>query len=241
MAADPGDLTRQAGRCMDCGVPFCTRGCPLGNPIPEFNHGVWSNDWAGAWARLDATNNFPELTGRLCPAPCEAACVLAIDPGAAVTIEHVERALADRAFRDGWVTPAPIAAPTGKHVAVVGSGPAGLACAQQLRRVGHAVTVYEAADRAGGLCRYGIPDFKLDRAVLDARLTQLTAEGVAFQFGVRVGTSPTWPELRATHDAVVIAIGASRARPLEVPGADLPGVIYAMDYLEDQNLSLIHI
>ncbi|MEZ4366184.1 MAG: glutamate synthase subunit beta [Kofleriaceae bacterium] len=228
------ELARQAGRCMACGVPFCMRGCPLGNPIPDFNHGVWRDDWAHAWARLDATNNFPELTGRLCPAPCEAACVLALD-GAAVTIEHVERALADRAFAEDWIAPATPAPATGRHVAVVGSGPAGLACAQQLRRAGHQVTVYEAADRAGGLCRYGIPDFKLDRAVLDARLAQLTAEGVEFRFGVPVGADPSWTELRARHDAVVVAIGAARPRTLEVPGAELPGVVLALDFLEDQN------
>ena len=237
---DVAAAKQQAGRCMDCGVPFCTQGCPLGNPIPEFNHRVWQGDDHSAWQRLDATNNFPELTGRLCPAPCEASCVLAIDDdvlgrAGAVTIEHIERHLADHAFAAGWIVPAACAPASGKRVAVVGSGPAGLAAAQQLRRAGHAVTVYEAADRPGGLCRYGIPDFKLDRGVLDQRLAQLVAEGVGFQCGVTVGVSPTWSELRASNDAVVIAIGARRPRDLAIPGRDVHGVIYAMDYLEASN------
>lgn len=233
---DPAALARQAGRCMDCGVPFCMQGCPLGNPIPDFNDRVWRDHWQAAWRRLDATNNFPELTGRLCPAPCEAACVLGLD-GAPVTIEHVEKEIAERAWREGWITPqpAPPRSRTGQRVAIVGSGPAGLACAQQLARAGHTAIVYEAADRAGGLLRYGIPDFKLEKEVLDRRLAQLTAEGVELRCGVTVGAAPTWDALRADHDAVVIAIGAGRPRELAVPGRELDGVVLAMDYLEDGN------
>jgi len=233
---DAATLAQQAGRCMDCGVPFCMQGCPLGNPIPDFNDRVWRDQWQTAWRRLDATNNFPELTGRLCPAPCEAACVLALD-GAPVTIEHLEKELAERAWREGWVEPQPASARlrTGKRVAIVGSGPAGLACAQQLARAGHLAIVYEAADRAGGLLRYGIPDFKLEKTVIDRRLAQLVAEGVELRCGVRVGTEPTWDRLRAEHDAVVIAIGAGRPRELEVPGRDLDGVMLAMEFLEDGN------
>jgi glutamate synthase (NADPH/NADH) small chain len=233
---DDGALRQQAGRCMDCGVPFCMQGCPLGNPIPDFNDRLWRDQWQAAWRRLDATNNFPEFTGRLCPAPCEAACVLGLD-GAAVTIEHIEKELAERAWRSGWITPQPAAArqKTGQRIAIVGSGPAGLACAQQLARAGHTAIVYEAADRAGGLLRYGIPDFKLDKAVLDRRLAQLEREGVEFRLGVRVGVEPTWAALHADHAAVVIAIGAGVPRELAVPGRELAGVMLAMDYLEDAN------
>jgi len=227
-------IRQQAGRCMDCGVPFCTQGCPLGNPIPDFADLVWRGRWRDAYRRLAATNDFPELTGRLCPAPCEAACVLAID-GAPVTIESIEKAIAERAFAEGWIAPRPPAARTGRRVAVVGSGPAGLAAANQLNRAGHAVTVYEAAARAGGLLRYGIPDFKLEKHVIDRRLAILAAEGVELRCGVTVGVDPTWDRLRAEHDAVVIAIGAARARELEVPGRDLGGVVLAMDYLTEQN------
>lgn len=233
---DVGALRQQAGRCMDCGVPFCMQGCPLGNPIPDFNHELWRGDPAAAWRRLEATNNFPELTGRLCPAPCEAACVLGLD-GAPITIEHVEKELSERAWAEGWVAPRPAPARlrTGKRIAIVGSGPAGLACAQQLTRAGHTAIVFEASDRAGGLLRYGIPDFKLDKRVLDRRLAQLTAEGVELRLGVRVGVEPTWAALAAEHDAVVIAIGAGRPRDLPVQGRDLDGVQFAMDYLEDAN------
>jgi glutamate synthase (NADPH/NADH) small chain len=233
---DDAALRQQAGRCMDCGVPFCMQGCPLGNPIPDFNDRLWRGQWASAWRRLDATNNFPELTGRLCPAPCEAACVLGLD-GAPITIEHVEKELAERAWAEGWVAPrpAPPRLRTGKRVAIVGSGPAGLACAQQLARAGHRPIVYEASDRPGGLLRYGIPDFKLAKAVIDRRLAQLTAEGVELRCGVHVGVEPTWAALAAEHDAVVLAIGAGRPRDLAVPGRDLAGVLLAMDYLEDAN------
>jgi len=244
-------LRTQAGRCMDCGIPFCHQGCPLGNLIPEFADLVWKDRWRDAHARLASTNNFPELTGRLCPAPCEAACVLSIDPapprpgaartpgspapGQPVAIEAIEKAIVERAFAEGWIVPQPPRARTSKRVAVVGSGPAGLAAAQQLNRAGHTVTVYEAAARPGGLLRYGIPDFKLEKHIIDRRIAVLEAEGVELRCGVAVGRDPTWPALRAAHDAVVLAIGATRARDLAVPGRELSGVVLAMDYLADQN------
>jgi glutamate synthase (NADPH/NADH) small chain len=225
---------QQAGRCMDCGVPFCHQGCPLGNAVPEFADLVWKDRWRDAHRRLASTNNFPEFTGRLCPAPCEAACVLARD-GQPVAIEALEKAIVERAFADGWIAPQPPRVRTGKRIAIVGSGPAGLAAAQQLCHAGHAVTVYESAARPGGLLRYGIPDFKLEKHVIDRRLAILEAEGIAFRCGVTVGRDPTWTELRAAHDAVVIAIGAGRPRDLQVPGRSLDGVVLAMDYLSDQN------
>ena len=227
----------QAGRCMDCGVPFCTQGCPLGNPIPDFADLVYRDRWHDAHRRLAATNDFPEFTGRLCPAPCEAACVLGID-GAPVTIEAIEKAIADRAFAEGWIVPQPPRTRTGKRVAVVGSGPAGLAAAAQLNRAGHSVTVFEADAQPGGLLRYGIPDFKLEKSVIDRRLAVLRAEGIELRCNVRVGTDPTWDRLRADHDAVVITIGAQRPRELAIPGRDLPGVVIAMDFLVDQNRAL---
>jgi len=223
----------QAGRCMDCGVPFCTQGCP----IPDFADLVYRDRWHDAHRRLAATNDFPEFTGRLCPAPCEAACVLGID-GAPVTIEAIEKAIADRAFAEGWIVPQPPRTRTGKRVAVVGSGPAGLAAAAQLNRAGHSVTVFEADAQPGGLLRYGIPDFKLEKSVIDRRLAVLRAEGIELRCNVRVGTDPTWDRLRADHDAVVITIGAQRPRELAIPGRDLPGVVIAMDFLVDQNRAL---
>jgi glutamate synthase (NADPH/NADH) small chain len=325
---DPPDVSRQqAGRCMDCGVPFCTQGCPLGNPIPDFAHAIWTDRWHDAHKQLAVTNEFPEFTGRLCPAPCEGACVLAIgDPKGgsplptgeagrapsphwdAVTIEHLERSIIERAFAEGWVTPRPPLARTGKRVAIVGSGPAGLAAAAHLNRAGHTVTVFEAAPRPGGLLRYGIPDFKMEKEVIDRRLAILEAEGVQFRCNVTIGgsdpsyrtaityaqpdrgtglrvaatptrsapaggtflgasavarttpptgvsgasalaratppggvpldpppTSITWKQLRAEHDAVIIAIGAQRARDLDVPGRNLAGVTFAMDFLVEQN------
>jgi glutamate synthase (NADPH/NADH) small chain len=229
------ELRAQAGRCMDCGVAFCHAGCPLGNLIPEWNDLVRRGDGQEASERLHATNNFPEFTGRLCPAPCEAACVLGIadDP---VTIEQVELDIAERAWSNGWVTPTVPGAATGRGVAVVGSGPAGLAAAQQLARAGHAVTVFERADRPGGLLRYGIPEFKLPKPVLDRRLAQLVAEGVRIEVGVEAG-GPRLPaaRLRAEFDAVVLAGGAAAPRDLPVPGRCLDGVLFAMEYLTAAN------
>jgi glutamate synthase (NADPH/NADH) small chain len=227
-----GKLERQASRCMDCGIPFCHQGCPLGNLIPEWNDLVWRKDWEEAAERLHATNNFPEFTGRLCPAPCESACVLGInaDP---VTIKQVEVEIANRAWAEGWVRPRPPAPAslTGKRVAVVGSGPAGLAAAQQLTRAGHTVTVFERADAPGGLLRYGIPEFKLEKRHLDARLEQMRAEGTQFRCGVNAGVDITADDLREQFDAVVLAGGATVPRGLPVPGADLDGVHQAMEYL----------
>mgnify|MGYP003374497265 CR=1 FL=1 len=235
--ADPAETTHQAGRCMDCGVPFCQQGCPLGNAIPDFNDQVWRGQWKAAYQRLAATNNFPEFTGRLCPAPCEAACVLGID-GAPVTIEELEKEIIERAFAEGWVGAESQRAlrASGRKVAVVGSGPAGLACAAQLARVGHAVVVFEAAPAPGGLLRYGIPDFKMEKWVLDRRLELLAAMGIEFRCSVEVGKAPTWDELHRSFDAVFVGIGARRPRELEVPGRELGGVIQAMDYLTEQNL-----
>jgi glutamate synthase (NADPH) small chain len=227
------DTERQAGRCMDCGIPFCHHGCPLGNLIPEWNDLVGRQHWHDAITRLHATNNFPEFTGRLCPAPCESACVLGInsDP---VAIKQVESEIIDRALAEGWVVPQPpsaVARAAGRRVAVVGSGPAGLAAAQQLTRAGHAVTVFEQDDQPGGLLRYGIPEFKLEKRLLDLRLAQLRAEGTEFSCGVRVGTDVTAAELRAGFDAIVLAGGARVPRGLPVPGAGLAGIHQAMEYL----------
>jgi glutamate synthase (NADPH/NADH) small chain len=229
-------LERQAGRCMDCGIPFCHNGCPLGNLIPEWNDLVWRSDWRAAIDRLHATNNFPEFTGRLCPAPCETACVLGInaDP---VTIKQVEVEIIDRAFAAGWVTPRPPEHPTGFGVAVVGSGPAGLAAAQQLTRAGHAVTVYERDDAPGGLLRYGIPEFKMEKRHLDRRLDQMRAEGTRFECGTDVGTDLTVAALRARYDAVVLCGGARVPRDLPVPGRELAGIHQAMEYLPLANRS----
>jgi glutamate synthase (NADPH/NADH) small chain len=230
----PTEMRRQGGRCMDCGVPFCHQGCPLGNPIPDFNELVFRDRWRAAYEVLATTNDFPEITGRICPAPCEQACVLAFNDQP-VTIEQIEKEIIERAFAQGWVRPNPPAHRTGKRVAVVGSGPAGLAAATRLNQAGHEVVVYEAADRIGGLLRYGIPDFKLDRAVLDRRLQVLEAEGVRFLTGHRVGEAPTWAELREAHDAMIVAVGAQRPREITVPGRELSGIHFAMDYLEQQN------
>jgi glutamate synthase (NADPH/NADH) small chain len=228
------DLQIQASRCMDCGIPFCNNGCPLGNLIPDWNDLVYRNNWREAIERLHATNNFPEFTGRLCPAPCEAACVLGIneDP---VTIKQVEVEIINRAWDEGWVVPLPPEKTTGKTVAVVGSGPAGLAVAQQLTRVGHSVTVFERADRIGGLLRYGIPEFKMEKRHLDRRLEQMEAEGTVFKPGVNVGVDISAEQLRTDFDAVVLAGGATQARDLAIPGRELAGIHQAMDYLTPAN------
>jgi glutamate synthase (NADPH/NADH) small chain len=226
----------QASRCMDCGVPFCQSdtGCPVRNIIPEWNELVRSGRWREASNLLHSTNNFPELTGRLCPAPCESACVLSLIDQP-VAIRTIEQAIADRAFAEGWVVPQPPRRETGRRVAIVGSGPAGLAAAQQLRRVGHAVTVFERAARAGGLLRYGIPDFKLEKTTLDRRLAQLSAEGVVFRTGFDVGTDVPVADLRREFDAVCVATGASVARDIAVPGRGLGGIHAAMQFLAQQN------
>jgi glutamate synthase (NADPH) small chain len=229
-----GTLQRQAGRCMDCGIPFCHSGCPLGNLIPEWNDLAWRGDWREAIERLHATNNFPEFTGRLCPAPCETACVLGINQPA-VTIKQVEVTTIEEAFDAGYVTPQAPERLSGKTVAVVGSGPAGLAAAQQLTRAGHTVAVYERADRPGGLLRYGIPEFKMEKSVLDRRLAQMEAEGTRFRNGVKVGEDVTGQQLRDRYDAVVLAIGATVPRDLPVPGRELDGVMQAMDFLPPAN------
>lgn len=227
-------LHRQASRCMDCGVPFCHNGCPLGNLIPEWNDLVWRGQWADAIERLHATNNFPEFTGRICPAPCEDACVLGINQPA-VTIKNIEVAIIDEAFERDLVQPVLPQRLTGNTVAVVGSGPAGLAAAQQLTRAGHTVAVFEKDDRAGGLLRYGVPDFKLEKHLIDRRLAQLEAEGTRFRLGVEVGRDITWGQLRSRYDAVVITTGASVPRGLNVPGTELNGVHPAMTYLTQAN------
>ncbi len=227
-------LRDQAARCMDCGIPFCHNGCPLGNLIPDWNDLVYRERWRGAIDRLHATNNFPEFTGRLCPAPCEGACVLGIndDP---VTIKAVEVSIIDRAFDEGWVTAQPPETRTGRTIAVVGSGPAGLAAAAQLNRAGHTVTVFERADRIGGLLRYGIPEFKLEKRLLDRRLNLMAQEGVVFQVNTDIGRTLPVEELRAQFDAIVLAGGSTRPRDLPVPGRELAGIHFAMEYLTLQN------
>jgi len=227
-------LQEQGARCMDCGVPFCHTGCPLGNLIPDFNDLVYLGDWQRAIDFLHSTNNFPEFTGRICPAPCEEACVLGIN-APPVTIKQIEQSIIDRAFEEGWIRPNPPHKRTGKKVAIVGSGPAGLACADQLNRSGHWVSVFERADRIGGLLRYGIPDFKLEKGVLDRRLRIMEAEGVMFRPGVDVGRDVTAEELLHEFDAIVLAGGATKPRDLPIPGRDLGGVHFAMAFLPQQN------
>ncbi len=227
---DEATLQDQASRCMDCGIPFCNNGCPLGNLIPDWNDLVYRDRWREAIERLHATNNFPEFTGRLCPAPCEQACVLGINQPA-VTIKQVEVEIIDRAWDEGWVVPLPPKVKTGKRVAVVGSGPAGLAAAQQLTRAGHDVTVFERADRIGGLLRYGIPEFKMEKRHLDRRIAQMEAEGTRFRTEAEVGGNVPVAELQRDFDAIVLAGGATNARDLPVPGRELDGIHQAMEYL----------
>lgn len=228
------ELTRQASRCMDCGIPFCHQGCPLGNLIPDWNDLVYRDNWRAAIERLHQTNNFPEFTGLLCPAPCEGSCVLGInkDP---VTIKSIELAIVERAFDEGWIVPQPPASRTWKKAAIVGSGPAGLAAAAELNRAGHSVTVFEKSDRIGGLLRYGIPEFKLEKRVLDRRLNLLIDEGVVFRTGVNAGEDVTARDLRREFDALLLAGGAGQARDLHVPGRELRGVHFAMEFLPQQN------
>jgi glutamate synthase (NADPH/NADH) small chain len=228
------ELQTQGARCMDCGIPFCHTGCPLGNIIPDWNDLVFRNQWHEASERLHATNNFPEFTGRVCPAPCESACVLGIneDP---VSIKQIEMAIADRGFDEGWIVPQPPTTRTGKRVAVVGSGPAGLAAAQQLNRVGHLVTVFERADRPGGLLMYGIPDFKLEKSRVWRRIDQMRAEGVEFRTNANVGQNVSVDQLRGDYDALLLTGGATHARDLAIPGRELSGVHFAMEFLPQQN------
>lgn len=245
---EEAEARNQAARCMECGIPFCHEGCPLGNLIPEFNDLVYRGDWAAAAERLHATNNFPEFTGRLCPAPCEGSCVLGISQEP-VAIERTEFEIAERAWSDGLVQPVRASVTTGRSVAIVGSGPSGLAAAQQLRRAGHRVVVFERAEKVGGLLRFGIPEFKMEKAVIDRRLTQLEEEGVEFRCGVEVGgsgkqggsrspdcVSVSIEELETEFDAVLLAIGSTTARDLSIPGRELDGIHVAMDYLKPANL-----
>ena len=228
------DARAQGARCMDCGIPFCHKGCPLGNIIPDFNDLVYKGQWERALATLHSTNNFPEFTGRICPAPCEAACTLSIntDP---VTIEYIEKAIADRGWEEGWIKPQPPKTRTGKRVAVVGSGPSGMAAAQQLNRAGHTVTVFERENYIGGLLRLGIPDFKLEKLLVERRVEQMRDEGIEFRTGTFVGRNYAVEDLRNEHDAVVLCIGSTVPRDLPVPGRELNGVHFAMDFLTQQN------
>ncbi len=227
-------LRQQGARCMDCGIPFCHEGCPLGNIIPDWNDLIYRGRWKDAIQRLHSTNNFPEFTGRVCPAPCEEACVLNINDSP-VTIKQIEKQIVDHAFAEGWVTPQPPPRQTGKKVAVVGSGPAGLACAQQLARAGHLVTVFERADRIGGLLRYGIPDFKMEKHLVDRRMEQMKTEGVSFVTNANVGFDVPTAELRKSFDAICLAGGATAPRDLPIPGRELDGIHFAMDFLPQQN------
>src|ERR1700730_14893808 len=224
----------QAARCMDCGVPYCHTGCPVNNQIPDWNDLVYAGDWQTAAKNLHSTNNFPEVTGRICPAPCEASCTLNIED-IPVTIKTIECAIADRAIAEGWIKPEPATSRTGKKVAIVGSGPAGLACAQQLARAGHEIHLYEKHQKAGGLLRYGIPDFKMEKENIDLRVRQMEAEGVVFHYGAHVGVNVSAEELAAGHDAVVLSGAAEKPRDLPTPGRELKGIHFAMDFLPQQN------
>jgi glutamate synthase (NADPH/NADH) small chain len=231
------ETSAQASRCMDCGIPFCHSACPVNNLIPDWNDLVHRDDWRAALDRLHETNNFPEFTGRVCPAPCEAACTLNLDD-APVTIKSIECEIADRGWREGWIKPQSASRGTGKRIAVIGSGPAGLACGQQLARMGHAPTVFEKSDRIGGLLRYGIPDFKLAKELIDRRVAQMEIEGVIFRPGMHVGVDVSVERLMDDYDILVLAGGAERPRDLNVPGRELDGVHFAMDYLAQQNRRL---
>ena len=231
------ELQQQGGRCMDCGVPFCHSGCPLGNLIPDFNDAVYKNQWEKALHILQATNNFPEFTGRLCPAPCEEACVLGIT-SPPVSIELIEKYIVERGFSEGWIKPQPPLDRTGKTIAIVGSGPAGLAAAQQLNKAGHTVTVFERDNKPGGLLRYGIPDFKMEKNIIDRRLEILEAEGIIFKCNVEIGKDLSAQELKADFDAVLLATGATIKRELPIPGSDLNGVVQAMDFLPHNNTAV---
>ncbi len=228
------ELRQQAARCMNCGIPYCHTGCPVNNQIPDWNDLVYLSDWQEASRNLHSTNNFPEVTGRVCPAPCEAACTLNLDDNP-VTIKTIECAIVDKAFEEGWIRPEPPTRKTGKTVAIVGSGPAGLACAQQLARAGHDVHVFEKHAKAGGLMRYGIPDFKMEKHLVDRRIDQMEAEGVTFHYGAHVGVNLAAEDLLRDHDAVVLAGGAEHPRDLPIPGRELKGVHFAMDFLPQQN------
>jgi glutamate synthase (NADPH) small chain len=229
------EVRAQGARCMECGVPFCHSGCPLGNLIPDWNDLVYRDNWRAAIDQLHATNNFPEFTGRLCPAPCEAACVLEIREGDAVSIKQIEVSIVNRAFDEGWIVPQPPVRRTGRTAAVIGSGPAGLACAQQLNRSGHTVTVFERDEAGGGLVRFGVPDFKIEKWIVERRVEQLAAEGIELRFGVDVGVDVAAAELRDQFDAVVVATGSRVPRDLPVPGRELRGVHFAMEYLYQRN------
>ena len=230
----PAEVSKQGARCMDCGIPFCHNGCPVNNLIPDWNELVRRDRWQAALETLHSTNNFPEFTGRICPAPCEASCTLNIDDNP-VTIKSIECSIVDRGWEEGWIVALPAAKKSGKRVAVVGSGPAGMACAQQLARAGHSVTLFEKADRVGGLLRYGIPDFKMEKRLIDRRVRQMEGEGVEFRTGVEVGTTISVKSLLEGYDAVALTGGAEWPRDLEVPGRDLNGIHYAMDFLVQQN------
>ncbi len=228
------ELKAQAARCMDCGIPFCHNGCPVNNIIPDWNNLVYQDDWRSALEVLHSTNNFPEFTGRICPAPCEASCTLNIQD-TPVTIKSIECQIIDKGWAEGWVTPQISTDKTGKRIAVVGSGPAGMACAQQLARAGHSVTLFEKNDRMGGLLRYGIPDFKMEKQLINRRLVQMEAEGVEFRTSTEVGVTVSMESLRENYDAVVLSGGAEKPRPLDIPGAELQGVRLAMEFLTQQN------